>query len=229
MITSRGLEFCEMVHDCNNCKYYESKKGRCGIRMIDGIYGYKKTRPCDYYKAKDYTKPQDELIGLLNSKSTGIKPVQYSIMKPARYTNNSALSDESNVVYADNKAYYIHNMVSPELKQKNQKDDFFLMFSIKKVIFNDPATIVFWKDGEKTVVKCQDGEEFDKEKGLAMAIVKYCCGNHGFYNDIFRKWCDEDEDENDKEEISSPFENLIKMAKGLSVCKEGNNEHDRSE
>lgn len=59
MITSRGLEFCEMVHDCNNCKYYESKRGRCCIRMIDGIYGYKTTRPCDYYKHKGYHHRQN--------------------------------------------------------------------------------------------------------------------------------------------------------------------------
>ena len=26
--------------------------------------------------------------------------------------------------------------------------------SIRKVIFNDPATIVLWSDGSKTVVKC---------------------------------------------------------------------------
>ena len=29
--------------------------------------------------------------------------------------------------------------------------------NIKNVIFNDPATIVFWSDGSKTVVKVQDG------------------------------------------------------------------------
>ena len=44
---------------------------------------------------------------------------------------------------------------------------------IKNVIFNDPATIVFWEDGTKTVVKCQDGDEFDPEKGLAMAIAMH--------------------------------------------------------
>ena len=37
--------------------------------------------------------------------------------------------------------------------------------SIDKVIFNDPATIVFWKDGTKTVVKATN-EKFDREKGL---------------------------------------------------------------
>ena len=48
---------------------------------------------------------------------------------------------------------------------------------INKVIFNNPATIVLWNDGTKTVVKRQKGERWDKEKGLAMAIVKHVCGH----------------------------------------------------
>ena len=43
---------------------------------------------------------------------------------------------------------------------------------IKKMIFHPPATIVYWADGSKTVVKCKKGEEYDPEKGLAMAISK---------------------------------------------------------
>ena len=43
---------------------------------------------------------------------------------------------------------------------------------IKKVIFNGPATIVLWTDGTKTVVKCAEGEIFDFEKGIAMAVWK---------------------------------------------------------
>ena len=62
---------------------------------------------------------------------------------------------------------------------------------IKKVIFNDPATIVYWNDGTKTVVKCQEGDIFDKEKGLAMAIIKKICGNKGSYNKVFDKWIKE--------------------------------------
>ena len=54
---------------------------------------------------------------------------------------------------------------------------------VKKVIFNDPATIVYWKDGTKTVVKCQKGDDFDLEKGFAMAFLKKCCGNKGNFND----------------------------------------------
>lgn len=64
---------------------------------------------------------------------------------------------------------------------------------IKNVIFNDPATIVFWEDGTKTVVKCQDGDDFDPEKGLAMAIVKKAYGNKGNYCNKLKKWLPKEE------------------------------------
>lgn len=60
----------------------------------------------------------------------------------------------------------------------------------KKVIFNDPATIVFWDDGTKTVVKAEN-EPFDPEKGLAMAIAKKSLGNKGNYYNEFKKWLPE--------------------------------------
>jgi len=53
--------------------------------------------------------------------------------------------------------------------------------SIKKVIFNSPATIVFWADGTKTVVKVQGGDRWDPEKGLAMAMCKKFFGLKKFY------------------------------------------------
>lgn len=63
--------------------------------------------------------------------------------------------------------------------------------AITDVIFNDPATIVFWSDGDKTIVKATD-EKFDKEKGLAMAIAKKLYGyNKGNYYNIFRQYCGE--------------------------------------
>lgn len=59
---------------------------------------------------------------------------------------------------------------------------------IEKVIFNKPATIVMWSDGTKTVVKTQNKERFNKEKGLAMAIAKKALGNQGNYYEEFKKW-----------------------------------------
>ena len=63
---------------------------------------------------------------------------------------------------------------------------------IEKVIFNDPATIVFWGNGDKTVIKCKN-EKFDPEKGLAMAISKRFLGNQGNYYNEFKKWLPEEE------------------------------------
>lgn len=68
---------------------------------------------------------------------------------------------------------------------------------IKDVIFNDPATIVFWTDGTKTVVKCQEGDIFDPEKGLTMAIAKKVYGNKGSYCNVIKKWCDPYHEEHD--------------------------------
>lgn len=64
-------------------------------------------------------------------------------------------------------------------------------YKIKRVIFNKPATIVFWANGDKTVVKCQKGEKYDKEKGLAMAVSKYIYGNKSNFNNIFEKFIGE--------------------------------------
>ena len=66
-----------------------------------------------------------------------------------------------------------------------------VIFAIEEVIFNDPATIVIWKDGSKTVVKAQNGEPFDKAKGLAMALLKFICGNDGSYNKVFKEWIED--------------------------------------
>ena len=63
---------------------------------------------------------------------------------------------------------------------------------IEKVIFNNPATIVFWKDGTKTVVKVSN-EKFDPEKGLAMAIAKKALGNEGNYFNEIKKWLPEED------------------------------------
>lgn len=46
---------------------------------------------------------------------------------------------------------------------------------IRRVIFNDPATIIIWIDGSKTVVKAHN-EPFDPEKGFAMAVCKKLYG-----------------------------------------------------
>lgn len=59
---------------------------------------------------------------------------------------------------------------------------------IKDVKFSGPATIVFWTDGTKTVVKCRKGDKFDPEKGIAMACAKKLLGNEdGYHKEIAKR------------------------------------------
>lgn len=59
---------------------------------------------------------------------------------------------------------------------------------IERVHFSGPCTVVIWKDGSKTIVRCGGNDQFDPEKGLAMAIAKKALGNNGRYYDIFKKY-----------------------------------------
>ena len=68
-----------------------------------------------------------------------------------------------------------------------------LDLGIKNVIFNDPATIILWNDGTKTVVKAQGDDVYDPEKGLTMAIVKKLLGNQGNYYNYLKKWLPKEE------------------------------------
>ena len=90
-------------------------------------------------------------------------------------------------------------------------------FDIKKVIFNNPATIVIWKDGTKTVVKC-NGEKFDQEKGLAMAISKRALAVGNRYHKTFKKWCKDEDDFSEKIKNDQRFKN-IKVKVDFSVDK----------
>ena len=63
---------------------------------------------------------------------------------------------------------------------------------IENVIFNDPATVVMWSDGTKTVVKCQPGDTYSKETGLALCIAKKYLGNKGNFNEVFKQWIPEE-------------------------------------
>lgn len=91
---------------------------------------------------------------------------------------------------------------------KLRKMDHGQRLRIKDVIFNGPATIVFWADGEKTVVKCSENDVYDPEKGLAMAIAKRALGNKSKYYDIFKKWVPEDHSFEDGDLTETELEDI---------------------
>lgn len=80
---------------------------------------------------------------------------------------------------------------------------------IKNVIFNYPSTTVLWSDGTKTVVKCQQGDKYSMETGLALCIAKKALGNNSDFNDIFKKWVYEPQ-KKDIEHFEQFIEKLLK-------------------
>lgn len=85
---------------------------------------------------------------------------------------------------------------------------------IDDVKFNGPATIVFWSDGDKTVVKAGENDYIDYEKGLAMAIAKKKFGTNkskSNYYDLFRKWLPKDE------EPAGIKLNLVSVAEAIKI------------
>lgn len=78
---------------------------------------------------------------------------------------------------------------------KYMKDDITLVnFNSKKRV-----TTVKWSDGTITQVRAQEqlGDTYDPEMGMAMCICKKVFGNKGNFNEIFKKWLPEGENEID--------------------------------
>ena len=57
-----------------------------------------------------------------------------------------------------------------DIKNKKEKKTMDIDIDIERIIFNKPATILY-ADGERYVTKAHQ-EEFDEEKGLALALLK---------------------------------------------------------
>ena len=84
------------------------------------------------------------------------------------------------VAYRLSRAAY--GLFTPVKKEKT------LSMTIKKVIFSPPATIIIWDDNTKTIVKAQEDEPYDPEKGMAMCIAKHIYGDCGSYYNVFSEW-----------------------------------------
>lgn len=59
---------------------------------------------------------------------------------------------------------------------------------ISRVIFNDPATIILWTDGTKTIAKTHGDDAFDPEKGFAVACAKKLLGDGDAFRMEFAEW-----------------------------------------
>ena len=100
---------------------------------------------------------------------------------------------------------------------KNLKDfGTYKIPEVREIRYNGPATIVFWEDNTKTVVKMQPGEVYyDPDKAFAMAVCKKLFGNK--FNRHLTKaqkafdkyW--EAEYEKERERFDNIIENFLKL------------------
>jgi len=58
---------------------------------------------------------------------------------------------------------------------------------IKEVIYQEPATIVFWSDGTKTVCKCSGNDIYSPEAGFAICVLKKLAGSTNIKT-LFSDW-----------------------------------------
>lgn len=97
-----------------------------------------------------------------------------------------------------NSTPFVYNGFQPDYQdiidaQKKQQEEFMQRLlkakangGVKKVIFNYPATIVYWNDGDKTVVKCNDSDVWSRWAGFAMAVCKKLVCNNDTVS--FHRW-----------------------------------------
>lgn len=115
------------------------------------------------------------------------------IFKPALDKLNHLSEEEENRMlhdYLENDILATRDLVNALSFTFDQP--IFIKVKPVKVIFNNPATIVIWDDGTKTIVKRQKGDRYDKEKGLALCYMKKALGNTSRkLNDALRKGLDE--------------------------------------
>ena len=103
-----------------------------------------------YHSLRDHIKMQQDSLKIAENSTFGLSADAYRYWRTDAEVVKQALNDQFRGI-----------RVTP-----------------RKVIFNNPATIVLWSDGTKTVVKRQKGDRYNKEAGLAMCYVKKFCGDN---------------------------------------------------
>ena len=143
------------------CDYYVTSEG-----MIEDPYS---TTSEDYIVAYKL-EISDKLHILLENSVYGIKPKNPAYINPLSIDPIDCVRKEDLDTFK--------KLVYGAWDSKKRLD-------IEKVTINGPATVIFWKDGTKTVAKCDKDDVLDYEKGILYAALKKLCDKKE-YNDILR-------------------------------------------
>lgn len=105
-----------------------------------------------------------------------------------------------------------------EIKKKIESDR---SIKFKEVIFNGPATIIYWKDGTKTVVKCTEGDTYNPEVGIAMATLKKIFGeSYPKYRQCVSEAVNEHKEREKKKKLDKYVKELVDAVKEMEATDE---------
>lgn len=114
----------------------------------------------------------------------------------------------------------IKNWNMEEIKQIIKKEEEMKFITLDHVIFDGPATIVFWSDGSKTIVKCTDGDVYAYDVGIAMATLKKIFGDqYGAYRHDVRNAIKEAEERKVRREKKKESKGETTMDDAIGLAK----------
>lgn len=129
---------------------------------------------CEYCK-RDVDICKEAIAATLKAKNSTAEPHIFFNNKVMTLTEFNAFIKEAN---------------NKEEKNMGPKDTTFAEFCRRiywgtitpvkpeRVLIQGTATIIWWSDGTKTIVKCQKGDKMDPEKGTAMCVMKKFMGTN---------------------------------------------------
>ena len=57
----------------------------------------------------------------------------------------------------------------------------------ERIIFNGRTTVVFWSDGSKSMVRCDDVDNYDREMAVAMCLAHKMMGSKAKFKKLVAK------------------------------------------
>lgn len=136
----------------------------------------------------------------------------YAKSRTKSYVEKEFKDYVSNDILMEN---YMNNLLnSGYINSKKNQFLPYVMPQIKDVKFNGPATIVFFDDNTKVVIKCTDTDIFDPEKAVMICVLRKALG---MSSSQFKKWIgnwtkayeEPTETWNSIEEICQAFKNVF--------------------
>jgi hypothetical protein len=140
----------------------------------------------DIYGVKAVNYPEDFIANLKETIKKANNPYGLSCHNEAYGIEIDRLNSEILRQYGLSAELCKPNVVACIKEETTMNCD--IRSNIKDVIFSDRVTIVLWKDGTKTMVRAGKHENYDPEKGFAMAVCKKMFGNEGNYYEVFKKY-----------------------------------------